>query len=225
MSKWWRWQKPAPAELAPVEGYRRWASDYGREPNALQQLEAEALEHLLPDVAGRRVLDLGGGKGRVCRQVLKLGAERAVAADLTLAMLTGDDSFQGPRLVAPADGPLPFRGGAFDVVVCALVLGHVEDLGSALASAARALTPGGYLLISDFHPYATLRGWQRTFTDTGAGKTRAITQHLHLFSDYLRFLYREGLVIEAMEEPLWQGSPVVFVLRAKKIDRVSHTPR
>ncbi len=208
-----------------MEGYRRWASDYGREPNALQQLEAAALERLMPDVEGLRVLDLGGGKGRVCRQVLELGARRAVAADLTLAMLTGDDSFQGPKLVAPAAGPLPFPVGAFDLVVCALVLGHVESLEDALVSAAGALAPGGHLLISDFHPYATLRGWQRTFTDPGGGKTRAITQHLHLFSDYLHILRREGLEIEAMEEPLWQGSPVVFVLRARKIDRVSRTAR
>ena len=141
----------------------------------------------------------------------------AVAADLTLAMLTGPDAFNGPRLVAPAHGPLPFRASAFDLVVCALVLGHVENLDRALASAAAVLAPGGQLLISDFHPYATLRGWQRTFADPKRGTTRAIAQHLHLFSDYVTALRREGLHVEALEEPLWQGSPVVFVMRAKKL--------
>ncbi len=203
-------------ELSPEEGYRRWAADYGAEPNAFQQLEANALERLLPEVSGHRVLDLGGGRGRVCRRVLERGARQAVAADLTLAMLTGQDAFSGPRLVASAGGPLPFCDGSFDLVVCALVLGHVEDLDRALAASAAALAPGGHLVVSDFHPYATLRGWQRTFVDPESGETRAIAQHLHLFSDYLRAFNRQGLMVEALEEPLWQGSPVVFVLRARK---------
>ncbi len=218
MANWWRWPRRSPAELPPIEGYRRWAADYGREPNAFQQLEAAARQRLLPAVGGRRLLGLGCGRGRVSRQDVERGARQAVAADLTLAMLTGPEAFSGPRLVTPAAGPLPFRDASFDLVVCALVLGHVEDLDRALASAAAVLAPGGQLLISDFHPYATLRGWQRTFVDPEGGETRAIVQHLHLFSDYLRALGRQGLAIEAMEEPLWQGSPVVFVLRARKVE-------
>lgn len=219
MRKWWRARRKRARvlpELSPAEGYQRWAADYGAEPNAFQQLEAAALESLLPEVSGRRVLDLGGGRGRVCRRVLERGAAGAVAADLTLAMLTEPEAFSGPRLAADAAGPLPFRGGSFDLVVCALVLGHVEDLDRALAASAAVLAPGGQLLISDFHPFATLRGWQRTFVDPESGETRAIAQHLHLFSDYLRAFEREGLTVEALEEPLWQGSPVVFVMRAVK---------
>ena len=217
MARWRLWTKRSPPEeLSPEEGYRRWAADYGNEPNALQQLEAAALERLLPEVDGCRVLDLGCGRGRVTRQVLERGASQAVAADLTPAMLTGTDVFPGPKLVAHAGARLPFRAEAFDLIVCALVLGHIEDLETALGQMAAGLRPGGHLLISDFHPYATLRGWQRTFIDPTHGGTHAITQHLHLFSDYLSILRREGMTIEAMEEPLWQGSPVVFVMRARK---------
>lgn len=216
MKSWWPWSKVPLPELPAVEGYRQWSADYGHEPNALQQLEATALERLLPDVTGHRVLDLGCGKGRLSRRVLERGASQAVAADLTPAMLVGPDAFQGPKLVASAGDPLPFRGATFDLVICALVLGHVEGLESALSGMTAVLKPGGQLLISDFHPYATLRGWQRTFVDAKSGKTRAVTQHLHLFSDYLRVLRQLGLTVDAMEEPLWQGSPVVFVLRARK---------
>ena len=202
--------------LTPTEGYRRWAADYGREPNAFQQLEGPALERLLPEVAGRRVLDLGCGKGRISRLVLRRGASRAVAADLSLAMLGESGAFDGPKLVASARSPLPFRSASFDLVVCALVLGHVEDLDRALAAVADLLEPGGHLVVSDFHPYATLRGWQRTFVDPERGETCAIAQHLHMFSDYVRDLGRHGLTVEALEEICWEGSPVVFVLRARK---------
>lgn len=205
-----------PRVLSPEEGYRRWAEHYGREPNALQRLEAPVLERLLPDVAGRHVLDLGAGKGRISRLVTRRGAARAVAADLSLAMLAAPDAFRGPRLVAAAGESLPFRPRSFDLIVCALVLGHVEHLGAALAIVADLLRPGGSLVVSDFHPYATLRGWQRTFVDSGESTTFAVAQHLHQFSDYVRELGQSGLRIEALEELSWQGSPVVFVLRAAR---------
>ncbi|MEM7354266.1 MAG: class I SAM-dependent methyltransferase [Acidobacteriota bacterium] len=199
--------------LTPAEGYRRWAATYGQEPNELQRLEAPALETLLPEVAGRRILDLGCGKGRVARLVRQRGG-RAVAADRVLAMLSACDAVPGPKLVATLGSPLPFPRASFDGVVCALALGHVEGLSSALAAMVEVLRPGGFLLLSDFHPYATLRGWERTFVDP-TGQTCAVGQNLHLLSDYVRQLGRLGLVVEALEEPLWRGSPVVFVLRAR----------
>ena len=206
----------APRVLSPAEGYRRWARSYGHRPNAFQRLEVPALERLLPDVTGHCVLDLGCGKGRVSRLVLERGAARAIAADLSLAMLADPHACGGPKLVAAAGSPLPFRGASFDTVVCALVLGHVERLDTALAAIAETLRPGGCLVVSDFHPYATLRGWERTFVDAEQGEACAIVQHLHLFSDYVRDLGERGLRVEALEELEWQGSPVVFVLRARK---------
>lgn len=159
------------------------------------------------------MLDAGGGKGRVAALALARGARRAVTADFSPAMLAG----ARPRERVAADvRALPFRDGAFDVVVCALVLGHVADLDRALDALAAVLRPGGRLLISDFHPFATLRGWQRTFTDE-RGRSHAIEQHLHLFSDYVDAFGRLGLVLEALEEPRWEGSPVVFVMRARKL--------
>ncbi len=160
------------------------------------------------------MLDVGGGTGRAARLALDRGARRATATDLSPAMLAaaGGDV---PRVACDVRR-LPFRHASFDVVVCALVLGHVPDLDRALRQLDAVLKPGGHLLVSDFHPFATLRGWQRTFVDAGRGRTYAIEQHLHLFSHYVLTLGQLGFVVEALEEPLWQGFPVVFVLRARK---------
>ncbi len=222
-----RWRQPkrnsatSHEVLSAAEGYRRWASSYGREPNAFQQLEAPVLAKLLPDVTGRRVLDLGCGKGRISQLAMEQGAAQAIASDLSLAMLVDRECYEGPKLISTASKSLPFRRHSFDLVVGALVLGHVEHLDRALAAIGNALRPGGALVVSDFHPFATLRGWQRTFKDSESGETHTITQHLHLFSDYVRELGRQGLIIEAMEEVLWEGSPVLFCLRAHKSKRSS----
>jgi len=174
------------------------------------------LERLLPELGGREVLDLGCGKGRIAAVAAAAGASRVVAADLSLAMLTGGKAEDGIRRLASALPALPFRPASFDVVVCALVLGHVADLGAALAAIAAVLRRGGWLVLSDFHPEATRRGWERTFADPDSGRSFAIEHHLHLLSDYRAACRDRGLRLEALEEPAWDGTPVAFVLRARK---------
>jgi malonyl-CoA O-methyltransferase len=212
-----RWQTQKPATLSPAEGYRRWAPAYGVEPNAFQTLEAEALERLLPELRGQAVLDLGCGRGRIAALAVAAGAARVVAADLSLAMLAGIPPSDRPvRRLASALPALPFRPASFNTVVCALVLGHVADLGAALAAIVAVLRPGGSLVLSDFHPSATQRGWERTFVDPESGRSFAIEHHLHLLADYRAAFVDQGLRLEALEEPAWDGTPVAFVMRARK---------
>lgn len=207
-------------ELAPREGYRRWAASYGHEPNALQVIEARAIRKLLPDLSGKTVLDMGCGKARLAQMALAAGAARAVAADFALDMLTEPDTPRGDAMhrLAANIVSLPFPAASFDTVACCLVLGHVRNLERALAAMAAVLRPGGHLLISDFHPFATLRGWQRTFIDQESGLTYAVEQHLHLFSKYLTAFRRLGLELQTLDERCWEGYPVIFALRARKLE-------
>ncbi len=205
--------------LPPQEGYDRWAASYEDNMNPVQALEAEALARLLPDLRDRVVLDLGCGKGRVARLALERGARETVGVDVSEAMLKAAAASLPAASVrwVRADGrTLPFKAASFDVVICALMMGHVDDLEAALSEIARVLRPGGLLLLSDFHPYATLRGWQRAFTDAESGRCFAIENHPHLFDAYLRCFNRLHLVLETLEEPCYEGYPVVFVMRARK---------
>jgi ubiquinone/menaquinone biosynthesis C-methylase UbiE len=91
-----------------------------------------------------RTLDLGTGTGR--NLPLALGEVRILALDphpqnLARARRRGPGA---PMVRARAEA-LPFRDGAFDTVLCALVLCSVEDPPRALAELRRALAPGGTL--------------------------------------------------------------------------------
>ena len=202
--------------LAPAVAYARWAASYGLEPNEFQRLEAAAIARLFPDVRQSTVLDVGCGKGRLAALALERGAARAVAGDFTLDMLTGPGAVRrsGLTRLALEVRALPFEAATFEAVTCGLVLGHCPELGRPMEEMVRLLRPGGWLLISDFHPQATLRGWQRTFV--AHGRSHAIEQHVHLLSEYERIAARLGLTLEGLEEPTWEKQPVVFVWLARK---------
>lgn len=205
------------AEIEPHAAYELWANTYGEVPNALQKLEAEAIEGLIPPLDGGRFLDLGCGKARLSRVALDSGATRCIAVDFSAAMLTAPSAFRSPRVsrVQATAACFPFAQASFDAIGVALTLGHVPDLSEPLTEMRRVLRPGGWLLISDFHPAATSRGWERSFTDPETGRTFAVRQHLHPLAKYREILDELGFVIETLVEREFEGQPVIFALRGR----------
>jgi len=220
MWRWWRSRRAAQA-LPVLDAYARWAPAYAAEAhNPLMELEQAALLLLLPAVAGRRVLDLACGSGRYLARLAGQGAARLVGADLSAAMLARAKTVSRELLLADLRC-LPLADAGFDLIVCGLAVGHVAALAPAVAEMARVLAPGGTLVYSDFHPFATLAGLQRTFTGAD-GRRYAVEHHLHLYSDHHAACAAAGLTIDAVREPAiefehpWRGRPAVLVLRARK---------
>lgn len=115
---------------------------------------APLLGLLDPDWA---VGDLGCGTGRVA-EALAPFVRRVVAVDDSQAMLdaararvngTGAIELRRGRLE-----DLPVADGELDLAVLSLVLHHLPEPGKALAEAARALAPGGRVLVVDMQPHA-----------------------------------------------------------------------
>ncbi len=112
----------------------------------------EVAEHLLDrlDDVRRRfplALDLGCHTGQLARLLNgRGGIETLVQCDLAAAMVRGAT---GLRLAADEEA-LPFRDGAFDLVLSCLSLHWVNDLPGALIQARRALKPDGLFLAALF---------------------------------------------------------------------------
>lgn len=206
-----------PRPLPSRDAYALWAASYpAHAHNPLMALEEEAVCALLPDLRGAAVLDLACGTGRYSRIAQERGAARVVGADDSPAMLHANRA--APATLASMEA-LPFGAGCFDGVLCGLAVGHLPRLGPALREIARVLQPGGWALISDLHPFAALKGAQRTFT-TASGTTCAVVHHVHLYSDYHRAATAAGLIIDATAEPaLAQAGtgPAVLALRLRSV--------
>jgi SAM-dependent methyltransferase len=130
---------------------------------------------LLPDVNGRRVLDLGCGTGQLAQHLAAEGAAHIIGVDISERMLElARTQWAHPRVsyVRAAIEQAAFAPGGFDLVVSVLALHYVADYRSAISRIADWIVPGGVLVYSTEHPIFTARlphdGWVRD----EAGTTR-----------------------------------------------------
>src|SRR3954471_18025399 len=146
------WDAAAPAYLAE-HGSDLGDADFLWCPEGLREADA----HLLGDVAGRRVLEIGCGSAPCSRWLRRAGAD-PVALDLSAGMLpraaalnrlTGVDV---PLVQADA-GALPLADASVDLACSAFGgLPFVADARAGLAEIAGVLRPGGRFVASVTHP-------------------------------------------------------------------------
>jgi malonyl-CoA O-methyltransferase len=217
-------RRKAPIPVDILTGYARWAEHYpAKVHNRLMELEEQAMLSLLPDPAGKVCLDLACGSGRYMAALQARQAGQVFGLDYSAEMLAqakvGRSSFQ---LVRSPFSALPFAPSTFDLITCGMAIGHERNLNQVLAEVARLLRPGGVVIYSDFHPFATLSGWQRTFT-TSNGLVYSLEHYLHLYQDHQHACQLAGLTIDRVIEPIAESiqppfheRPVVLAIRASK---------
>ena len=125
--------------------------------------EWHELEKLLPDLRGKRVLDLGCGYGWHCTYAAEHGAASVLGTDISQKMLeTARERDPGPsieyRQAAMED--LRFPDGSFDVVLSSLAFHYVEDFGPLVRRISDWLAPCGVFVFSVEHPVFTADGPQ-----------------------------------------------------------------
>jgi ubiquinone/menaquinone biosynthesis C-methylase UbiE len=156
-----------PNRVSVAEGYARWASCYDQTPNPLLALEQRCLVPLLPNVAGKRVLDLACGTGRWLERVLTAGPALGIGIDLSLAMLRVAHEKTAIRgRLAEADClTLPLKDATFDLAICSFALEHIGKFSELARECWRVLGEPADLYISELHPAAYGAGWRTGFRD------------------------------------------------------------
>jgi SAM-dependent methyltransferase len=142
---------------------------YSRMDRSLRGLEGapewSALRALLPDLRGKRLLDLGCGFGWFARWAMIQGAANVLGFDLSENMLArARAETADPRvLYLRADlESLELPQETFNVAFSSLALHYVEDFGRLVAAVFRSLASGGRFVFSIEHPIymaSTQAGW------------------------------------------------------------------
>ncbi len=106
---------------------------------------------------GRAVLDIGCGLGAYVRRFRDF-SPYVYGMDVDAPRVKEGARRGTPHLLVGAAEHLPFRVGAFDVVVLNEVIEHVNDDAAALREAVRALRPGGTVIVyapNRLYPFET----------------------------------------------------------------------
>jgi SAM-dependent methyltransferase len=188
-------------------------------------VEHADLRALLPEVGGRRVLDLGCGAGQLAHYLATTGAAEVVGIDVSERMLAlARAEWAHPRVThrrAPVE-EVAFQPARFDLVVSSLVLHYVDDYAGLVLRVAGWLAPGGVLVYSTEHPIFTGRlpgdGWvpddrgQRTrwaldrYADEGPRDETwfvpGVRKVHRTIATLINGLLDAGLVVERVVEPL-----------------------
>ena len=110
--------------------------------------DMDRMKRLLKLPASGRLLDAGGGTGRVAAAVNGL-VDHAVVGDFSLAMLRQAKVKGRLNTVRLSAEQLPFSDEIFSRVLIVDALHHVPDQKRAIGELLRVLQPGGRLLIEE----------------------------------------------------------------------------
>ncbi len=125
-------------------------------------LNTPAFLKMLPDVSGRRGLDIGCGEGHNTRLVARRGADMT-AIDIAPKFVRharGKEDAEplGITYLAASGRALPFADESFDFVVAFMSLMDMAAQEAAVQESHRVLKPGGFFQFSVVHPcFATPR--------------------------------------------------------------------
>ncbi|NLO84985.1 MAG: class I SAM-dependent methyltransferase [Clostridiales bacterium] len=200
---------------------------YARFPRSVEGLSAAGewhqLQKMLPDFAGKRVLDIGCGFGWHCAYAKEHGAAYVLGTDISERMLSvakEKTAALGIEYQKLAMEDIDFEADSFDVVISSLALHYTPDFGDVCRRVNRCLTQSGNFVFSCEHPVFTAQGTQDWYYDAEGkimhwpvddyfveGKRESIflgekvVKFHKTLTTYLNTLLEEGFAINKIVEP------------------------
>jgi len=213
---WWDADADAyQAEHGPFLG----EADFVWCPEGLREADA----HLLGDVAGKHILEIGCGAAS-CSRWLKIQGASVVASDLSAGMLrhavagATRSGVSVPLLQADATA-LPFAAGAFDIVCTAFgAVPFVADSSRVMREVHRVLRPGGRWTFSITHPMrwvflddpgegglVAVHSYfdRRAYVEQDDDRVPTYVEQHRTLGDRVRELVAAGFVLDDLVEPEW----------------------
>lgn len=203
-----------------------------KNPISLNEIvEKPTMFSLLPDLAGKRVLDLGCGAGGHLLHYWQSGATQLVGLDLSSAMLTQAQQDFAKNSVDPSACRfycLPMarlseiEETGFDLITSSFAFHYVEDLAGLLRQIHAKLKPQGELIFSQEHPIVTAHRegdrWEKNaqkqqiayrlnhYREEGRRERSWFKQSFHTYHRTMATIFNQliqaGFRISQVEEPM-----------------------
>ena len=201
-------------------------------PISLNEIvEKPTMLSLLPDLKGKKLLDLGCGTGGHLQLYLERGADKVIGTDLSEKMLKqaekdlqkcGQFSGRFSLYQLPMEKLAELPESDFDIITSSFAFHYIEDFLALLASIANKLKPNGTLVFSQEHPITTCHKegerWEKNekkqqlayrlnhYRDEGLRERNWFQQPFKTYhrttATIINNLIEKGFQIEQMAEPM-----------------------
>lgn len=145
-----------PDENGWASAARSWIKNMDAPDHFLRQhIITPLLEERLSALAPKTALEVGCGEGRNCRMLRDFGCSVTGLDPVDALVDAARERDPSGRYETGFSESLPFENDSFDLVLCVMVLGNVNDLGAAITQMARVVKPGGHILIVENTSFAS----------------------------------------------------------------------
>ena len=183
------------------EAYDNWSVTYDSDQNRTRDLDQVVTEKTLANLRCKSILEIGCGTGKNTRLLSRIG-EKIEAVDFSEGMISlAKEKLKSSNVtfsVADITHPWHCDNSSVDLIVCNLVLEHIENLSFIFSEAFRVLIPGGHFFLSELHPFRQYQGTQANFqTSQGTTEIQAFVHHI---SDFLNAAKSSGFRLKTFKE-------------------------
>jgi ubiquinone/menaquinone biosynthesis C-methylase UbiE len=183
------------------QAYNDWSASYDTDENLTRDLDQNVLREALANLHFNSILEIGCGTGKNTSFLSQIGGH-VHALDFSEGMI--GKAKEKVRIVnvkfsiADLNRKWPCENEAYDLIVCGLVLEHIEGLSFIFSEAFRVLKENGRFLINELHPFRQYEGKKARFT-RGAEVTE-IPAFVHHISDFTNTASDNGLKLLTLNE-------------------------
>lgn len=179
--------------------YDKWASTYDTVANKTRDLELIAGQQMLSSADFSKVLETGCGTGKNTSWISKRTTD-LVAVDFSEGMLAlarqkiKDDHVKFQQY----DLTRPWNFKKVSLIICSLVLEHIENIDFIFEQAAKTLENNGCFYICELHPYKQLEGSRAKFEQ--GNELIQLEYFVHHISDFYSAALKNGMICIDLKE-------------------------
>ena len=183
------------------KAYNEWSESYDSDENLTRDLDQKLTRDVLANLHFNSILEIGCGTGKNTSFLSQIG-DQVHAVDFSQGMIEKAMEKVRTENVKFSTMDLTkkwlFEDHSFDLIVCNLVLEHIENISFVFSEVSRVLESNGRFFINELHPFRQYEGKKaRYLIDGEAIEVDAFT---HNISDFLNAAIANGFALVKLNE-------------------------
>lgn len=182
--------------------------------------EWATVQTLLPELRGKKVVDLGCGYGWFCRYARDEGAAEVLGLDVSVKMLEkAREMTDGEGIIYRREDleRLQLPAQSVDLVYSSLALHYLQDIDTLFSTVYQALVPGGSLVFTAEHPVYTAPLNQGWLTDPTGHKSWPVN-HYQQEGERISNWFAEGVKKQHRKLATWLNALIASGFIIEKLD-------